>query len=118
MGARALQAGLHRRRQRGLGLRRPYAAEHYVDMFRTFAPYLGVDGQVLTKVAAGASGDNYAWTEAVMAGTTKLNMPNGGPPALGALSLHYYTFAGDGPRHTGPATGFDEDHWIGPSPTP
>jgi len=87
--------------------------EHYVDLFRTFAPYLGVDGQALTKVAAGASGDNYAWTEAVMAGTTKLNMPNGGPPALGALSLHYYTFAGDGPHHTGPATGFDEDHWIG-----
>ena len=77
---------------------------YYADQYRqyaTFARPLG--GQTLVKVASGANADDYAWTEAVMAGAAR---------QIDAFGVHYYTIPTGDWKRKGAATGFDEKAWI------
>jgi len=79
--------------------------QFYADLFRQAATFLRPgSGPTLRKVAVGPSADDYAWTEAVMAGAGD---------QMDALSLHYYTLPTGDWNHKGAAVGFDEAQWIG-----
>ena len=77
--------------------------EYYSDLFRRYSTYCrNYDGNVLFKVASGASDYDYNWTDVLMKQVgTRMN----------GLSLHYYTVAGwNGSK--GKATSFtDEDYF-------
>jgi len=77
--------------------------EYYSDLYRRYATYCrNYDGNVLYKVASGASDYDYNWTKVLMEriGTR-----------MHGVSLHYYTVKGwDGSK--GSATVFDEDEWY------
>ena len=91
----------------GGGQMRP---EYYADVYRQFAtyirPYSGINPY---KVACGADGADYEWTETLMrlAGNH-----------MNSLSLHYYTMPGYYPtdeykwEKKSPATGFDEGNYY------
>ncbi len=85
-------------------------AEHYADAYRQFASFIHPrGGSRLLKVACGASGNDYAWTETLMrmAGDQ-----------MDGLSLHYYTM----PKYyateeypwerKGPALNFDAGNYY------
>lgn len=84
--------------------------EYYADEYKRFATYARQYGdEKLYKVACGADGADYAWTEALMCHAGK-NMDG--------LSLHYYTmpdyysteeYPGE---KKGPATGFDAGNYY------
>ena len=75
-------------------------AEFYADQYRRYATYSRNYGDNrLLKVAGGAGGGDYNWTEVLM---EKI-----GPRAMWGLSLHHYTVTTwQGPK--GSATDFDE----------
>ncbi len=77
--------------------------EYYSDLYRRYATYCrNYDGNVLYKVASGASDYDYNWT--------KVLMDRIGDQMHG-VSLHYYTVKGwDGSK--GSATDFDTDWWY------
>jgi alpha-N-arabinofuranosidase len=78
--------------------------EHYADVFRRFQTFVhGLSGNEVEKVAAGASAEDYNWTEVLMREAA---------PLMSGLSLHYYVVPGDW-RHKGSATRFDEAEWFG-----
>lgn len=61
-------------------------AEHYADAYRQFASFMrSHNGKKLFKIACGASGNDYAWTETLM------RIAGG---QMDGLSLHYYTMPG------------------------
>ena len=78
--------------------------EFYSDLYRRYSTYCrNYDGNVLFKVASGASDYDYNWTDVLMQQVgTRMN----------GLSLHYYTVAGwTGSK--GKATSFtDEDYFF------
>ncbi len=58
-------------------------AEHYADAYRQFASFIrSHDGKKLFKIACGANGNDYEWTE------TMMRMAG---DKMDGLSLHYYT---------------------------
>ncbi len=68
-------------------------AEYYAGEFRRFATYTrDFPGAPLYRVASGANGDDYRWTEVMM--TLGYRGPLGGGPLMQGLSLHYYTLPG------------------------
>lgn len=78
-------------------------AEFYAYLYRQFATYVMDYGENdIYKIAGGAGGDNYHWTETLMreAGNH-----------MDGLSLHYYTLPGNW-SNKGPALGFDEAAWF------
>ena len=77
--------------------------EFYSDLYRRYATYCrNYDGNVLYKVASGASDYDYNWT--------KVLMDRIGDQMHG-VSLHYYTVKGwEGSK--GSATDFDTDWWY------
>lgn len=78
-------------------------AEYYADLYRryqTFAKNYG--DNTLYRIAGGANGSDYHWTEILMANAGK---------QMNGLSLHHYTIPG-GWNHKQPATGFDESGWM------
>ena len=77
--------------------------EYYSDLYRRYATYCrNYDGNVLYKVASGASDYDYNWT--------KVLMDRIGDQMHG-VSLHYYTVKGwEGSK--GSATDFDTDWWY------
>ncbi|HWA00814.1 MAG TPA: alpha-L-arabinofuranosidase C-terminal domain-containing protein [Caulobacterales bacterium] len=78
--------------------------EFYADLLKQYAVFArsGRDPHPAV-VAVGPSGDDYHWTEVVMAQAAS---------KMDALSLHHYSLpTGDWSRH-GPARGFGEDQWI------
>jgi alpha-N-arabinofuranosidase len=89
-------------------------AEAYADLARTFGTYSrDHGGNRLYRIAAGASDDNYLWTEVLMKalGRTLGSTGAGGP--FQAISFHHYTVPGTW-QHKGSATEFDleEYHWT------
>ncbi len=86
-------------------------AERYTDLARQYATFCRDHGDnTLYRVAAGASEDDYAWTEALMRAVDEL--AHGTLPALPfeAVSLHYYTIGGTWTAK-GSAAGFDDDDY-------
>ena len=77
--------------------------EYYSDLYRRYATYCrNYDGNVLYKVASGASDYDYNWTKVLMDRIG--NQMHG-------VSLHYYTVKGwEGSK--GSATDFDTDWWY------
>jgi alpha-N-arabinofuranosidase len=79
-------------------------AAHYTNLYRNFAEFVRVPpGTTTVKVAGGANGDDYSWTETLMAGAAK---------NMNALSLHYYTIPTGKWDKKGSATQFDEQLWA------
>lgn len=80
--------------------------ELYADLYHWYATFAKTpDGNRPKWIAAGAYGDNLAWTEALM----KANKFND----MDAVTLHHFALPlgnFDGPK--GPATGFGEDQWM------
>jgi alpha-N-arabinofuranosidase len=77
---------------------------YYADQYRQYATFARLPGgQTLTRVASGANADDYAWTEAVLAGAAE---------QIDAYGVHYYTLPTGDWKHKGAATGFDEKAWI------
>ncbi|OIQ83117.1 intracellular exo-alpha-L-arabinofuranosidase 2 [mine drainage metagenome] len=87
-------------------------AETYADLARQYATFCRNHGDNrLTRIAAGASEDDVAWTEALMRAVDDL--AHGPFPALPfeAVSVHYYTIGGTWDAK-GSATRFgDDDYW-------
>lgn len=80
--------------------------EDYVALARQYSTFVRdhADNRV-TRIAAGANVDDYAWTEALMR-----SAPDGRAPWQ-AISLHHYTMTGPW-EHKGSATDFTEDEWY------
>jgi alpha-N-arabinofuranosidase len=79
-------------------------AEHYTNLYRNFAAFVRVPGGTKTvKIAGGPGGDDYKWTETLMAGAAK---------HMDALSLHYYVIPTGDWGKKGSATQFDEQAWA------
>jgi alpha-N-arabinofuranosidase len=80
--------------------------EFYADLYHWYATFAKTPGGNKPKwIAAGAYGDNVAWTEALMKANTFNDMD--------ALTLHHFALPlgnFDGPK--GPAMGFGEDQWM------
>ncbi len=77
--------------------------EHAANLHRQYQTFVKVPaGTPLTKVAAGANGDDYNWTEVMMdiAGEH-----------MDALSVHYYTVPGGWPPRAS-SFEFDEAAWV------
>jgi alpha-N-arabinofuranosidase len=81
-------------------------AEYYSDLYRQFSTYTkNYSGNRLYKIASGFQNDEYDWTETLMR-----EIGN----RMHALSLHYYTVAGDdGWNDKGPSTDFGLDWYFG-----
>ncbi|HVZ96599.1 MAG TPA: alpha-L-arabinofuranosidase C-terminal domain-containing protein [Chitinophagaceae bacterium] len=78
--------------------------EFYADQFKRYAEFCkDYPGTHLKKIASGANSDDYQWTEVCMK-----NIPS---RDMYALSMHYYTVAGDW-GHKGSATNFDEQTYF------
>jgi alpha-L-arabinofuranosidase len=76
-------------------------AAEFAPLARRFATFLREEGGARI-IAAGATGEDYPWTEALVRD----------PRGFDAVSLHYYTLpTGDWSRK-GAATGFDETAWA------
>ncbi|MGO4702530.1 alpha-N-arabinofuranosidase [Dyella sp. 2RAB6] len=77
---------------------------YYADQYRQYATFArAMGGQTMLKVASGANADDYAWTEAVMAGAAE---------QIDAYGVHYYTLPTGDWKHKGSAVAFDEKAWI------
>ena len=77
--------------------------EHYADVYRTFATFMNNTPTTrLTRIASGANGSDYNWTEVLMK-NIPLNM-------LGGLGVHHYSVIEW--RQKGPATGFTEEQYF------
>lgn len=82
----------------------PISAARYAQEYCRFAGALRPSSErPIVKIAAGAAGDDPAWTEALMADAR---------PYFDALSLHNYTLPTGDWDVKGPATAFDEGAWI------
>jgi alpha-N-arabinofuranosidase len=77
--------------------------EHAANLHRQYQTFVKVPaGTEVTKVAAGANGDDYNWTEVMM------KIAGG---HMDALSVHYYTVPGGWPPRAS-SFQFDESAWI------
>ena len=77
--------------------------EYYADVYKRFATYLHGYGDVRPfRIAAGAAGGNYAWTEVMMREAGSM---------IDGLDLHHYTITGTW-ANKGRATVFSEAEWI------
>jgi alpha-N-arabinofuranosidase len=75
--------------------------EHYADLYRRYAVYCRSYGQnKLFKVACGAPGPKYEWTDVLMREAAS---------RMNGLALHYYCGSGAKSRS---ATEFDEEDWF------
>lgn len=78
--------------------------EFYADMYRRYQTYARNFGDnKLYKIACGAPGDDYNWTDVVMKLAGKY---------MDGISLHHYTLPNDSWDHKGSALGFDEKAWY------
>lgn len=75
--------------------------EYYADVYRRYTTYLrDFSGNRIYKIACGAYGENYHWTEVLMRNAGTL---------MHGLALHYYCGSGKKSRS---ATQFDEEDWF------
>ncbi|MFL5788745.1 MAG: alpha-N-arabinofuranosidase [Flavisolibacter sp.] len=78
--------------------------EHYSDVYRTYATYMGnVSSTRLFLIASGASDDDYHWTETLMK-NIPLHLING-------VAMHHYSVLNW--NNKGSATNFNEDQYFG-----
>jgi alpha-L-arabinofuranosidase len=79
--------------------------EYYADVYKHFNTFIkNYDRtQPIQRIACGPSGDNYAWTEELMASATR---------QMNGLSLHHYTLPTGNWGKKGAATNFAEDQWF------
>jgi alpha-N-arabinofuranosidase len=85
----------------------------YVDLARQYSTYVrDHGGNQVTRIAAGANVDDYAWTEGLMKAYDDLAQGADGDAApYQAISLHYYTMSGPW-EDKGAALSFTEDEWY------
>ncbi|WP_229074403.1 alpha-N-arabinofuranosidase [Actinoplanes sp. DH11] len=85
-------------------------AEHYAQEARRYGTYCRDYGDNrLYKIAAGANGEDYAWTETLMKQVGHLGCRHVRSTGYHALSLHYYTITGPSWDEKGSATDFGTD---------
>ena len=78
--------------------------EYYADEFRRYNTFIkNYGGNKLYRVAGGSNGNDYNWTEAVMASAAK---------QMNGISLHWYTLPTGNWQKKGSATDFDEAAWM------
>lgn len=79
-------------------------AEYGADVTKRYATFLKVPaGKTMTRIASGANGADYNWTEVMMREAGK---------HLDALSLHYYTIPQGGWPPRADPVNFDETAWA------
>ena len=79
-------------------------AEYYANIFRQYATFIGNGGPGarLMRIASGASGDDYHWTEVLMRDVPRSLMEG--------VAVHHYSVIDW--RKKGPATGFSEEQYF------
>ncbi len=78
-------------------------AEYYADLYRRYATYVkDYSGNRVTRIACGAGGADYDWTETLMKIAGR---------HMGALSLHHYTIPTGDWNQKGASSGFGEAEW-------
>lgn len=87
-------------------------AEFYTCNARQYASFVKDHGtNKVTKIAAGASDDDYGWTDALMRSFGDLTGPDTQPEPFQAISFHYYTLSGTW-EDKGSATQFSDDEYY------
>ena len=83
--------------------------EYYGDLFRRYQTYVrNYDHEhPISKIACGANGDDYAWTQKVLE-----TCFDHGFGYMNGLSLHYYTVPYGNWAHKGSATEFSKEDWY------
>jgi len=77
--------------------------EYFADQYKQFATYvLPPPDNKAVKIASGANGDDYRWTEVMLSQAVK---------HMDAYSMHYYTVPGKW-QDKGPAIGFSVEEWA------
>lgn len=78
--------------------------DYYSDLYRRFATYVrDYSGNNMFRVASGYSNDEYEWTDTVMKNASHM---------MEAISLHYYTIAGESWNNKGSSVDFGEDLYF------
>ena len=78
--------------------------EYYADEYRRYQTYCrDYPGSRLYRIACGPNGDDYNWTEVLMARAGQF---------MNGLSLHYYTLTGPDWEHKGKALTFDKSEYY------
>lgn len=78
--------------------------EYYADLMRQYSNYANMyGGDKFERVGCGSNDSDYNWTKVLM---------EKGRNNMNALSLHYYTIAGEGWNNKSAATGFNEDLYF------
>jgi alpha-N-arabinofuranosidase len=76
-------------------------AEFYADQYKNYQTYIrNFSGNRIFKIACGANGGNYNWTEVLMQKAAR---------QMSGLSMHYYCGSG---RRSRSATIFEEEDWF------
>nr|WP_245349386.1 alpha-L-arabinofuranosidase C-terminal domain-containing protein [Brachybacterium fresconis] len=90
-------------------------AEDYAALARQYSTYVrdqgGDPGNHVTRIAAGASDDDFAWTESLMRAAQNLEGADGESGPYQAISMHYYTMSGPW-ADKGSATEFTDQEWY------
>jgi alpha-N-arabinofuranosidase len=88
-------------------------AEHYAQEARRYGTYCrDHGGNELYKIAAGANGTDYAWTETLMKQLGHLGCRHIPSTVYHALSVHHYTLTGPTWDDKGSATDFGTDEYY------
>lgn len=79
--------------------------EFYANLARQYSTYMRNydDSYHIYKIASGANGDDYNWTQVVVERAGDM---------IDAISLHFYTFAGDDWNQKGSATIFSRSEYL------
>ena len=78
--------------------------EYYADEFRRYNTFIkNYPGNKIYRVAGGSNGNDFSWTEAVMASAAQ---------QMNGISLHWYTLPTGNWQKKGSATDFDEAQWM------
>lgn len=78
--------------------------EYYSDLFRHYSAFIKTPAdRRAKKIASGAAGDDYRWTEVLLSTAAKY---------MDGYSLHYYTLPTGNWDKKGSATQFGEDQWF------
>lgn len=87
--------------------------EYYGNLYRHYQTYVRTydSKKPIYKICCGANGDDYNWTEGVMATTHKSPMPPNAHGYMDGYSLHYYTVPNTWEKK-GSATEFDVNEWY------
>jgi alpha-N-arabinofuranosidase len=86
----------------GGNMRPEFCADNF-RRYNTFVKDYNRDSYRIQRIACGANGSNYDWTEVLMTIAGK---------QMNGLALHYYTLPTNEWKKKGPATGFGEDQYF------